>query len=106
MAQSASELGGGGARTDRDRHTVLDGVRGNRRDRRLRVALLGCLDRRPRFFTAVVSVHRAAVHLAQQVLGVQGIDVAPHGHLGDVEFGGQISDPHGSASGNARRIAC
>ena len=51
-------------------------------------------------------VHRAAVHLAQQVLGIQRIEVAPHGHLRDVEFGGQIGDPDGSAGVQRPQIAC
>jgi hypothetical protein len=33
------------------------------------------------------------VHLAQQVLGVEGIEVATDGHLGHVEIGGQVGHP-------------
>ena len=63
-----------------------------RRDRRLLGPLLTRLHRRPRFFAAVVSHDRTAVHLAQKVLRVQGVQIAADGHFGHVQFGGQVGD--------------
>ena len=61
--EPAGQLGGGGARSDRDGHAVLDGVRGGSGDRSLLGTLLAGLDRRVWFVAPVVSRDRAAVHL-------------------------------------------
>ena len=37
------------------------------------------------------------MHLAQQVLGVEGVEVAADRHLGHVEIGGEVGDPDGAA---------
>jgi hypothetical protein len=37
------------------------------------------------------------MYLAQQILRIQRVEVAPDGHLGHVEFGGQVGYPDRTA---------
>lgn len=97
-AQPSGQLGGRGARAECDRDPVVDGRGRQFGDRGLLGALLGGLDRGAGFLAAVVPADRAAVHLAQQFVGIHGVEVAPHRHLGDTQPGSEVGDPHGPAA--------
>jgi hypothetical protein len=71
--QHPRQFGGGGAGADRDRHAVVDEGCGGLGDRDLLGAHVPGLLRRPRFLAAVVPGDRTAVHLAQQILGVEHV---------------------------------
>ncbi len=86
VPQPAGELGGGGARADRNRHAVLDACppppRRSPPSRRAVAAPSPTTPVLPRGCAG----HRAAVHLAQQVLRIAGASRSRrHRHLGHVE---------------------
>ena len=95
VAQSAAQLGGGVPR-DRDRLPSLTAS----------AATAAIAAFASRCWAALTDDHGSSPRLCrftappctlQQIHHVQGVQVASHGHLRDVEFGGQIGDAHRTA---------